>query len=237
MSARDCGWSFPVSALLLAVGLAAGGYFVGGGLKHRAPADNVVSVKGLSEREVPASVALWTLTYSGSGNELADIDGQLTRSTQSVRKFLTDAGFAAEDISVQPPSVTDLSLAPRGKDDLPPPARFSATQSVLLRSAKVDAVKPAMAAAARLIADGVQLTSRNDPIFEFQRINDIKPDMIAEATRNAKLAAEKFAVDSDVRLGKLKRASQGWLKVEDRDAATPERKIVRVIVDVDYEVK
>jgi hypothetical protein len=237
--ASNGAWPFTaaLAALFLAVGLGAAGHFVGSGLKHRGASDHSVAVKGLSEREVPASIAVWTVTYSATGNELAEIDGKLTQSTASVSKYLKESGFGDTDIAVQPPAVVDLSLAPRGKDDLPPVARFSASQSVLLRTNKVEAVKPAMAGAAKLIAAGVQLAARNDPTFDFQRINDIKPGMIAEATRNAKLAAEKFAVDSDVKLGKLKRASQGWLKVEDRDAATPEVKIVRVVVDVEYEVK
>lgn len=238
MDFRDASrWAAPLSAVLLAVGLAAGGYFVGDGLKQRAPADHSIAVKGLAERDVAASVAVWTIAYSATGDELSEINSRLSQSTASVVAFLAGAGFAAEDIAVQPPYVTDLSLSPRGKDDAAPAYRFSANQSVSLRTANVAAVKPAMAAAAKLIAEGVQLTTRSEPTFGFERINEIKPDMIQEATRNAKLAAEKFAVDSNVKLGKLKRASQGWVKVEDRDAATPERKIVRVVVDVEYEVK
>jgi hypothetical protein len=225
------------AALLLATGIALAGYFVGAGLGDRAPQDGAISVKGLSEREVAATIAVWTLTYAVSGNDLAEVDAKLSQSTASVRKFLVDAGFAEDEIAVQPPWVTDLMLVSRSKDEVPPAARFTGSQSVLLRTAKVDAVKPAIGRAAKLMADGVQLTERVAPTFLFDKLNALKPAMIEEATRNAKVAAEKFAQDSSVRLGKLRKANQGWFKVDDRDAATPERKLVRVIVDVDYEVK
>ncbi len=58
--------------------------------------------------------------------------------------------------------------------------------------------------------------------------------MIEEATRNARAVAEKFAADSQSRLGKLKRASQGQFTIEDRDSNTPYIKRVRVVSTVEY---
>lgn len=229
--------STALAALLLAAGLAASGFFIGRGLGQQNAAAGAISVKGLAEREVPASIAIWTLSYSASGNDLAEIDAKLSQSTASVAKFLAGAGFEDKDIAVQPPAVTDLSLVARGKDEPPPPARFEGSQSVLLRTSRVEMVKPALATAARLIAEGVQLSGRNEPVFIFNRINEIKPGMIEEATRNARIAAQQFAEDSDVKLGKLRKAIQGWFQAVDRDAATPEVKTVRVIVDVEYAVK
>ena len=89
----------------------------------------------------------------------------------------------------------------------------------------------------QLISEGVQLSGRNEPVYVFDKLNDIKPAMIQEATKNARIAASQFAMDSDVALGKLRTANQGWFQVEDRDAATPERKVIRVVVEVVYEVK
>jgi hypothetical protein len=74
------------------------------------------------------------------------------------------------------------------------------------------------------------------PEYIFNQLNDIKPGMIQEATKNARIAAEQFSRDSQTSLGSLRSATQGWFQVENRDAATPERKMVRVVVDVEYEV-
>jgi len=229
--------SFGCAACFLAIGLAAAGFFVGFGLMLRGQGHRLVAVKGLSEKEVPASIAVWNINYIATGNQLDDINKKLGDSTKAVVAFLKTAGFEDADIAVQPPSVHDTSLDSRDKDTTAPPERYSGSQSVLLRTSKIDAVKPALASASTLMGSGVLLTGGSQPNYIYNQINEIKPGMIEEATKNARVAAERFAQDSQTTLGKLHRATQGWFEVEDRDAATPERKTVRVVVDVEYELK
>ena len=229
--------SFVLSALLIAVGLTTGGFFIGEGISTRNSARRTISVKGLSEREVPASVATWTIVYSATGNDVGQINKKLADSTKAVVDFLKGAGFAEADLAVQPPVLRDTSMDERDKDSPPPPERYSASQSVLLRTSKVDAIKPTLASASSLMASGVLLSGKAQPNYIYNQLNDIKPGMIQEATKNARIAAEQFSRDSQTTLGKLRNASQGWFQVENRDEATPERKTVRVVVDVEYEIK
>lgn len=224
------------SALLLSIGMAAAGFFIGDGISNRSSGRRIISVKGLSEREVAASVATWTIGYNATGNDLDQINKKLGDSTKAVIAFLKERGFDEKEVAVQPPSIIDTSMEQREKDVPPPPQRFSANQSVLLRTTKVDAIKPALASAANLMISGVFLSGKSQPTYIFNQLNEIKPGMIQEATKNARIAADQFARDSQIKLGKLRNASQGWFQVEDRDAATPERKRVRVVVDVEYEV-
>lgn len=229
--------SLIVSALLLSVGLAIGGFFIGDGIANRNGGRRIISVKGLSEREVPASVATWTIGYYATGNSVDEINKKLSDSTKAVVAFLKERGFDEKELAVQPPSIRDTSFEPRQKDVPPPAERFGAGQAILLRTAKVDSIKPALASAANLMLSGVLLAAGSQPNYIFNQVNEIKPGMIQEATRNARIAADQFARDSQITLGKLRNASQGWFQIEDRDAATPERKTVRVVVDVEYEVK
>lgn len=228
--------SLLICALLLALGVSAAGFFVGHGISERGSSRRVISVKGLSEREVAASVATWTISYAASGNDLGEINRKLADSTKAVMAFLKQAGFAEADMAVQPPSLQDTSMEEREKDVPPPPERYKAFQSILLRTAKVDLIKPALASASNLMVSGVLLSGKSDPNYIYNELNDIKPGMIQEATKNARIAAEQFSRDSQTTLGKLRNASQGWFQVENRDAATPERKVVRVVVDVEYEI-
>jgi uncharacterized protein len=230
------GTTFIVAALLLAVGVSLGGSFVGEGLSNWNSGRRIIAVKGLSEREVPASVATWSISYRTTGNDLGAINRKLSESTKTVLAFLKTAGFEEKDMAVQPPALHDASMEPREKDVPLPPERFRAEQSVLLRTAKVDLIKPALASASALMMNGVLLSGGCQPNYIYNQLNEIKPTMIQEATKNARIAAEQFSRDSQTSLGKLRGASQGWFQVEDRDAATPERKMVRVVVDVDYEL-
>lgn len=230
------GTAFIVASLLLGIGISLGGSFVGEGISNWNSGRRIIAVKGLSEKEVPASVATWSIGYRATGNDLGAINRKLSESTKTVIAFLKTAGFDEKDIAVQPPALHDASMEPREKDVPPPPERFRAEQSVLLRTAKVDLIKPALASASTLMVNGVLLSGGCQPNYIYNQLNEIKPTMIQEATKNARVAAEQFSRDSQTRLGKLRSASQGWFQVEDRDAATPERKMVRVVVDVDYEL-
>jgi len=225
-----------ISALLLAAGIYAGGFFIGNGISNWNSGRRIIAVKGLSEREVPASVATWTVAYTVTGNDLDAINRKLSDNTKAVAAFLKSAGFDEKDTSVQPPALHDATMEPRDKDTPPPPERFRAEQSVLLRTSQVDLIKPALASASTLMVNGVLLTGGCQPNYVYNQLNEIKPAMIQEATRNARIAAEQFSRDSQTSLGKLRNASQGWFQVENRDVATPERKVVRVVVDVDYEI-
>lgn len=230
------GTAFVVASLLLGIGISLGGSFVGEGISNWNSGRRIIAVKGLSEKEVPASVATWSIGYRATGNDLGAINRKLSESTKTVIAFLKTAGFDEKDIAVQPPALHDASMEPREKDVPPPPERFRAEQSVLLRTAKVDLIKPALASASTLMVNGVLLSGGCQPNYIYNQLNEIKPRMIQEANKNARVAAEQFSRDSQTSLGKLRSASQGWFQVEDRDAATPERKMVRVVVDVDYEL-
>ena len=190
----------------------------------------MISVKGLSEKEAPASVATWTIGYNATGNDLNEINKKLGDSTKAVVEFRRNEASIKGFGRATPPAIHDTSMDQRQKDVPPPPERFSANQSVLLRTAKVDAIKPALASASNLMVSGVLLSGKAEPNYIFNQLNDIKPGMIQEATKNARIAAEQFSRDSQTTLGKLRNASQGWFQVENRDEATPERKTVRVVL-------
>lgn len=229
--------SSAIASLLLAAGLALGGYFIGSGISSRDAGSRAISVKGLSEREEPASIAIWTLGYNVTGNELPEITTKLAESTKAVIAYLKAAGFDDTEIAQQPPAIRDLSMQERDKDAQPLPYRYSASQSVLVRTTKVDKVKPAVTATSTLMNSGVILASGSQPKYIFDRLNEVKPGMIEEATKNARIAGEQFARDSHIKLGRLRDATQGWFQVEDRDEATPERKVVRVVVEVRFEIE
>lgn len=224
-------------AIILALGITAAGFFVGDGIAQRDHGSSIVSVKGLSEREVAASLAIWTIGYSANADEIPELRQQLSNSTKHVVNFLISAGFTEEEISILPPSMQDLSLIRRSREEEPPAFRYTGSQSVMLRTSQIDRVKPAVAGISVLMERGVFLGSIDSPNYSYNDLNSIKPAMIEEATKNARLAGDQFARDSEVELGSLKNASQGWFNVNDRDSATPEIKVVRVVVEVEFEIE
>lgn len=227
-------WPAVVLGALLAAGLWLGGVQVKEAAALWKQADRVVSVKGLAERDVKVDLVLWPLSYTVSAATLDHLQEQLRGDEQKIRAFLASYGFADEEMTTISPAITDRWESYYG-DNLPAD-RYTAQGVVLLRTNQVDRVKATMPKVDELVREGVLISRswEHQPQFIFTRLNDIKPDMIAEATREARKAAMQFAEDSGSRVGKIRTASQGYFTIEDLDSYTPEIKRVRVVTTIEY---
>lgn len=230
-----------VAALVLGLGIALGGYLAGDGLVKSRLGDRSISVKGLSEREVKADLALWALRFVVTGNDLATTQADVKRNADIVNGFLKKHGFADEEIELQAPQVTDRLAQMYSSGEFN--TRFIIAQQIVLRSTDVDKVAAANRDTSTLVEQGVVLSNEYGPVrpsYLFTKIADIKPEMLEEATIRAREAAETFAADSGSRLGGIRRAWQGQFSILPRDdtpgAQESEQimKTVRVVSTVDY---
>jgi hypothetical protein len=222
--------------LFVCIGLIGLGWLVGGSIVKFKQFERVVSVKGLAEREVPADIVLWPIQFVHAENDLTTLYAGLEKDAAAVTTFLREQGFTDDEITVGTPVITDkVAQAYGGGGGVP--LRYSANQSVTVYSTRVDLARQAMRALVGLGKQGVALSGNSydsQTQFIFTGLNELKPAMVEEATRNAREVAEKFAADSDSRLGKIKRANQGQFSIVDRDANTPHIKKVRVVSTVEY---
>lgn len=221
-----------LSSLLIAAGLATGGWFAGQGLAKFRTDDRYVAVKGLAEREVPADLVVWPLGHAVMGNELAPLQAQLDANTDAIRRFFRDAGFADAEVVVSPPKLEDRAAWAWGESQ--PSERFRYQTTVTLRSSRVPEAIEALRNTGRLVAGGVLLSEGGFPSFEYTGLNSIKPELIAEATANAREAAEQFAKDANANVGGIRSANQGVITINDRDQGSPHVKLVRVVSTVEY---
>ena len=222
--------------LCILLGLSALGFLLGRAAIEVREYERAVTVKGLSEREYPADRVIWPVTFSAASNELPALYADLEGQSRKVVSFLLKAGIATEDISVSAPQVTDKSAQAWG-DAAGAPYRYVGSQSVTVYSHDVNRVRGLMDRLLDLGKQGVTLAGephRNRAQFLFTRLNEVKPPMVEEATGKAREVALKFAQDSDSRLGKIRRASQGQFSIDDRDSNTPHIKKVRVVSTVEY---
>lgn len=228
----------PAAVLLgvsVAIGLALGGYFIGDGFIRARALERTVEVKGLAEREVPADTAIWPLQIVVAGNELEPLLSELEQQGEQVRAFLTLHGFDDEEISSSSPSTVDRLARDYGDQNVK--LRYSVSQVITVFTANVDAVRSAGDELVELGKAGI-VVNQND--FEsrtqylFGGLNEIKPGMIEQATRNAREVAQKFAEDSGSRLGKIRSARQGQFSITDRDSNNPQIKKVRVVSTLEY---
>lgn len=224
-----------ILGLSLILGLAALGALLGNALLDFRQLDRSVTVKGLSEQEHVADIVIWPIAFVETGNDLTQLYQQIDNNTAKIRAFLTKRGISSDDISIQPPAVTDKVAQQYGNNAAP--FRYSANQTVTVYSNAIDTVRAAMRDLSELGKQGVALSGdsyQSQTEYLFTRLNEIKPQMIEEATRNAREVAEKFADDSNSNLGKIKTASQGQFSIFARDKNNPHIKKVRVVSTIQY---
>ncbi len=224
-----------IAAAVIAVGLLALGLTVRSGLCSFTENQRSVEVRGLAEREVPANKVTWPIVFKMTGDNLPSVYAQVTATNSKVEQFLTSNGISTDEISIGAPKMEDQSENYNYKPGIT--ARYAITSIVTVSSSKVDQVRGLINRQGELLSQGIPVVAENysnSISYEFTGLNDIKPEMIAEATKSAREAAKKFADDSESRLGKIKNARQGQFSIEDRDNYTPYIKRVRVVTSLTY---
>ena len=230
-----------VGAVVLAVGLIAGGFAVGSGIRNFRSADRFVSVKGIAEKEVKANLALWPLRVTATSNSLQEAQARMAKDAATVRRFFESGGVPADAIEVQGVEATDLLTQTYRQGA--PTSRYIVAQTLMVRSEDVDRIAALAQRVGEIVEAGVVTSAEGapqGPFYLFTKLNDIKPGMIAEATRNARAAAQQFANDSGSSLGPIRQASQGVFQILPRDATPGQAeekqilKTVRVVSTIDY---
>ena len=229
---------------LVAIGLALAGWFVGHGFASVRAADRFVTVKGVAEREVKADLALWPIGLAATDNELSVAQSRINQNVTKVMGFLVANGVDTAEVALQGLRVTDRLANPYGQQERIG-SRFIIQQTVMVRTEDPERIRAVSQKVGELVNAGVVLQSGEEygpggPTYLFKRLNNVKPSMIAEATAEARKAAEQFAKDSKSRLGGIRHASQGVFSILPRDEAPGINeqsqifKTVRVVTTVEY---
>ncbi|WP_278392225.1 SIMPL domain-containing protein [Sphingobium yanoikuyae] len=223
------------SAAVLAVGVIAGGYLLGDGLKRARAADRSVTVRGLAEKDVTADLATWSISYSATGTDLPTVRAEIDANTQELKAYFASLGFKPDALT--PVGAGVNQYLNNGINNI------TITQRMLLRTTDIARAQRAVAQQFDLVRRGVTLQEGSGMRYSFTRLNDLKPPMVAAATRDARAAAEQFAKDSGAGVGGIKSATQGYFSIDPRDGEggdgssdTPYKK-VRVVTTVDFYLK
>jgi hypothetical protein len=241
-----------VMGILIALGLVLGGWILGAEIKQTRLGDRYVSVKGLSERTVKSDLAIWTLGYKEAGDDLGPLYSKSESNKKTIVDFLTKQGVQESEIDTGMIQVTDTQANEWGGANRAP-KRYIVQQLITVRTPRVDVVAAAAQKTIQLLQAGIVLTTGtrgegSGVIYKFNGLNSIKPDMITEATRNARASADRFASDSGSKVGAIRSANQGVFSILSANAGgasdegggeifsadTSITKTVRVVSSIDY---
>lgn len=221
---------------LLCIGLIVMGFLLSQSLARFKALERTVSVKGLSERDVPADVAIWPIKFEVAADDLPSLVASIEEKNGVVLDFLDKNGFGQKDISVSAPAIIDRQAQGYGEGNRFR-FRYAGSSTISVYTRDVELVRQSIRKLVELGKMGVAISGENydsKTEFLFTGLNMLKPAMIEEATNNARSVAQKFATDSKSRLGKIKTASQGQFTIENRDSNTPYIKKVRVVSTLEY---
>ncbi|MBR5480239.1 MAG: SIMPL domain-containing protein [Bacteroidaceae bacterium] len=231
--------SYNKEALILCIGLIIMGACIADGLTSAFQSDRIVTVKGLSEREVPADKVIWPLVYKELGNDPAEMYDRLATKNRKVIDFLKEKGISEKEICESAIQVSDRQADSYDQNNVL--YRYKATSVITVTSSQVELIRKIMQSQSELMKMGIALVTEeygtNIVKYEFTGLNKIKPDMIEESTKNARATAEKFAKDSESKLGKIRSASQGQFSIDNRDSNTPYIKRIRVVSTIEYYIE
>lgn len=239
-------------SILLAFGLTVGGWVLGTQIKATRLSDRYVTVKGLVERKVKSDLAIWPLSYKEAGDELAAVYAKTEADKTVVLRFLDEQGIRAPEIELGVVRVVDTQASEYGGKNTAR-YRYIVEQQITVHTSRVDQAAAAAQKTMQLLQKGVVMNGNSGQgvTYKFNGLNSIKPDMITEATRNARMAADRFASDSGSKVGSIRQANQGVFSIlpadQGSDTSEPDgasygsqnsdsslMKTVRVVTTVQY---
>ena len=224
--------------VLICCSIVIAGFFIGNMHKIGKKYDRYVRVKGLSEREVNADLAVWPINIILAGNDLQSLRINIEKQNEEVYNFFLSKGFDKTELSKGISNINDAKANIYGTNEYE--FRYIAQSEFTIRTNDIGKLQNALTESLNLISKGILLSSKNSwrPIeYIFTGLNELKPSMIEEATKNAREVAEKFARDSDSQVGEIRVARQGLFSINDRDENTPHIKIVRVVSTIDFQLE
>ena len=188
-----------------------------------------VEVKGLSEKIVKSDTAIWALTFEVKSNSIDSLYSDTEKNITSIKAFLKEKGFDDTEINVAPVNLYQDTY----KDAA---FRYNSTNQVSVYTKKVDLAKAASNDTLNLVKKGVVLT-QNNISFEFSDLNSVKPEMLAEAIKNAQDTATQFAANSGASIGSVNRGNQGVFDIVNKDPGSPEWKKIRLVSTLRFLLK
>ncbi len=188
------------------------GFFVGNMHKIGKKYDRFVQVKGLSEREVNADLAVWPINITLTANDLNSLKINIEKQNDEVYNFFIGQGFKKEELTKGSTNISDVRADIYNSNSQNNEFRYLAKSEFTVRTNDINKLQKALSESLELMSKEILLGSKNTwrPIeYIFTGLNDLKPSMIEEATKNAREVAEKFARDSDSQVGEIRMARQG----------------------------
>lgn len=189
---------------LLAIAFVIGAFAIGHGIRDKNRND-AIAVTGSAKKRITSDYLVWTLRVTSQQPSATDAAHELAEWTTKIRSFLSREGVESAEISVQPISTETSSR--RGKV-----TTYLLTRSFEIRSPRVEKLSAVADRSSELLAQGIPLAA-DSPQYVYTKLPALRPQLLAQATRDARSRAKTIVEATGAHLGKLRRVSVGVFQV------------------------
>ena len=179
----------------------------------------IISVTGLGKKDFASDLIVWSGAFSKKSLDLQKAYKELNTDNTSIKEYLIKMGadekeivFSAIDIDQEYDYYYDKFDNSHEKF-----TGYRLTQIVTIESKDVDKIEDISRQVTELINLGIEFYS-DPPQYYYTRLAELKLEMIASATEDARLRAEKIAINSGSKIGKLKIAKMGVFQIIARNS-------------------
>lgn len=173
---------------------------------------NIITVTGSAKKQIKSDYVTWKGSFSRQSAKLSDAYSQLQNDLSKVKSYLNQQGITEKDYTVSSVSTfVNYSTLPNGMRSSNIEG-YNLTQVIEIRSGDIEKVTSISRESTKLIQDGVQFQSM-PPMYFYTKIADLKVDMLALATKDARNRAEKIAENAGSKLGGLKTSKMGVFQI------------------------
>lgn len=204
---------------IIAIAIASLGFIIGlallgSAIKNRNKAENTISVTGLGTKKFTSDLITWNGSFSRNSFELQSAYNELAADRKIINDYLISKGikpaemvFSAVDIQKQ------FNYTNDGNGNSSQTfAGYQLSQTVSIESKEVSKIENISRNITEIINRGIEFTS-SPPNYFYTKLSEVKHQMIAEATKDAKQRAEKIAENAGAKLGHLKKATTGVIQI------------------------
>lgn len=230
-----------IAGALMGGGIATGGYFISETIYKSKVGINTAEAKGLAEQRVTSDRANWNISFKVQGNKgtiMADLYRKYEAHQKVIIEELKKAGFSDAEITIGAADYYGQEF--RNNQQQIVDIKYNLSGVLSIDTDNVPLVAQARVSVGKLIAQGISLNNQS-PTYQFTKLNEIKPDMLKQATQNARIAAETFAENVGAKVGGIRSARQGGFIITDAGEEYGDRnkieKNVRVVTTISFYIE
>lgn len=198
--------------VVLSAGVAIGADAVGAGLRARS-SQETITVTGSARRPIVSDTVVWRASITSTQPTPPEASKELAAWVGRVRSFLRDAGATDDEVRVNPVVTETIpQLAPDGRGDTGRVAGYRLSRTFEVRSSRVTEVTGIVQKSTTLLTEGIPLTAQ-PPQYLYAGLAEIRPDLQADASRDAKTRGQRLVAAAGGRLGRLQSVSAGVFQI------------------------